>query len=148
MAQLLVFRLGDEIYGLEVTHIQEIVEAPQLYYIPLAPAILLGAMNFHGNILPVLDLTACLGFGQEAHDHRIIVLALADGQLALAVSALSGIISFAAEELLGVEEDREPRAHVRAVLPDRGEMINLLDLDRVLGSLESFCNSDGRKAWG
>ncbi|OHB28660.1 MAG: hypothetical protein A2X84_06330 [Desulfuromonadaceae bacterium GWC2_58_13] len=138
MDQLLVFRLGGENYGLEVAHIQEVVESPPLYYIPRAPAILLGAMNFHGSILPVLDLTASLGFGEGEHDHRIIVLTPDNAQLALAVSALAGIVPFADEALLPAREDQVPMACIRSVLPDRGEMINLLDLDRLLGSLENF----------
>lgn len=138
MDQLLVFRLGSEMYGLEVAHIQEVVESPPLYYIPRAPGILLGAMNFHGSILPVLDLTACLGFSEGGCDHRIIVLAPVEAHLALAVSALSGIVPFAGEALLPAQEDQAPMACIRSVLPDRGEMINLLDLDRLLGSLENF----------
>jgi len=143
MERLLTFRLGGEIYGLEVAHIQEVVEAPPLYYIPRAPAMVLGAMNFHGSILPVLDLTACLGFGDGERDHRIIVLTPGDAQLALAVSALAGIVPFGEESLLPAQEDQVATACIRSVLPDRGEMINLLDLERLLGSLETICIQTG-----
>ena len=56
MGQVLTFRLGEERYGLEMAKVQEIIEAPRFYYIPLAPPCYLGAINFHGTILPVLDL--------------------------------------------------------------------------------------------
>ena len=138
MAQLLAFQLGSEMYGLEVTHIQEVVESPPLYYIPRAPASLLGAINFHGSILPVLDLAACLGFGEKERDLRIIVLTPEEAQLALAVSAIVGIVPFAEEALLPGQEGQALAACIRAVLPDRGEMINLLDLDRLLVSLDNF----------
>ncbi|WP_432821596.1 chemotaxis protein CheW [Trichloromonas sp.] len=138
MAQLLVFRIGGEMYGLEVAHIQEVVESPQLYYIPRAPASLLGAMNFHGSILPVLDLAACLGFGEAERDPRVIVLTPGEAQLALAVTAMAGIVPFADEALLPGPEDQSQATCIRAVLPDRGEMINLLDLERLLGSLENL----------
>jgi purine-binding chemotaxis protein CheW len=138
MDQLLAFQLGSESYGLEVTHIQEVVEAPPLYYIPRAPASLLGAINFHGGILPVLDLAACLGFGEGARDPRIIVLTPDDAPLALAVSVIAGIVPFAEESLLLGQEDQGLVACIRAVLPDRGEMINLLDLNRLLGRLENL----------
>lgn len=148
MAQILVFRLGSEMYGLEVAHIQEVVESPPLYYIPRAPDSLIGAMNFHGSILPVLDLAACLGFGEGQQDPRIVVLTPAIAQLALAVSAIQGTLPFADEDLLPTRDDQAQAACIRAVLPDQDDMINLLDLDQLLGSLENFLNSDGRKSWG
>lgn len=138
MDQLLAFQLGGETYGLEVTHIQEVIEAPPFYYIPRAPASLLGSINFHGSILPVLDLATFLGFGEGINDPRIIVLTHDDAQLALAVSAFAGIVSFATEDLLPCHEDQGHSACIRAVLASRGEMINLLDLDRLLGSLENL----------
>jgi len=138
MDQLLVFRLGSETYGLEVAHIQEVVQSPPRYYIPRAPASLLGAMNFHGSILPILDLPATLNFDAGEQDPRIIVLAPDDAQLALAVSAIVGIVPYDEEELLAAREDQSPAACIRAVLPDRGAMIHLLDLDRLLGSLQNI----------
>ncbi len=138
MDQLLVFRLSSELYGLEVAHIQEVVESPAFYYVPRAPSSLLGAMNFHGSILPVLDLAARLGFDLGEHDPRIIVLSPDDAQLALAVTTIVGIRPFAAEVLLLGQADQAQATCIRAVLPDRGEMINLLDLDQLLGSLETL----------
>ena len=56
MELVLIFRLADEWFGLEVDDIQEIVESPELNYVPRAPESIIGAINFHGNIVPVLDL--------------------------------------------------------------------------------------------
>jgi purine-binding chemotaxis protein CheW len=138
MEQFLVFRLGSETYGLEVTHIQEVVEASSLYYIPRAPAIFCGAVNFHGSILPVLDLAAVLGFDKAARDPRVVVLTPGVCRMALAVSAILGIVRFAEEDLLPFQEDSSRDGCIRAVFAERGEMINLLDLGQLLSLLENF----------
>ena len=56
MEQFLLFHLDRELFGLQIAHIQEIVESPVLHYIPRAPRHFIGAINFHGNVVPVVDL--------------------------------------------------------------------------------------------
>jgi purine-binding chemotaxis protein CheW len=134
--QILVFRLGEELYGLEVEKIQEVVESPILHYIPRASKHLLGAVNFHGNILPVLDLAAFLGFFHEQRDRRIIILATGLCSLALAVTAVGRIVTCDADALLPLQQEQQPGCHIRAVLSREEEMINMLDAARLLTSLE------------
>jgi len=135
MELVLIFRLGEEFYGLDVRQVQEIVEAPDYDYIPLAGQEYLGAVNFHGSILPVLDLAGYLGFEQADRDDRIIVLTAADGSLALAVGTVGRIVPLEREQLLPAREDQEREAFIREVFNHGGDMINLLDLQRLLESL-------------
>jgi purine-binding chemotaxis protein CheW len=136
MEQVLVFRLGEELYALEVAHIQEVVESPRYHYIPLAPAAFLGAINFHGNIFPVLDLGACLGIAGGQRDGRVIVLAAALCPLALAVSAIRRIALLEAEALLPPRPEGTLAGCSRAAFSLDDEMINLLDAAHLLASLE------------
>ncbi|MDY0269122.1 chemotaxis protein CheW [Trichloromonas sp.] len=136
MEQLLSFRLGGELYGLEIAHIQEIVEAPTLYTIPRAPEAMSGALNFHGSILPVLDLAAYLDFATGKQDARVLVLVPTVAQLVLAVTTLCRVVPFVSGELLPTCAEQARAACVRAVLEQEGEMINLLDLKRLLERLE------------
>lgn len=136
MEQVLVFRVAEELYGLEVAKIQEVSESLPLHYIPRAPAHLLGAVNFHGNILPVLDLAAYLGFPRGQRDPRVVVLVPELGALALAVTTVGRIVGFEADALLPFPQERQADCCIRAVLSREGEMINLLDTARLLASLE------------
>jgi len=133
----LTFRLGEELYGLEVADVQEIVEAPDFDYIPLAPAGYLGAINFHGTILPVLDLARYLGLESPQRDRRVIVLPPATCSLGLGVTAVGRILPLEREKLLPYLQDREGEAYIREVFNHQGDMINMLDLARLLASLET-----------
>jgi len=136
MEQVLVFRLGEELYALAVADIQEVIESPHYHYIPLAPAAFSGAINFHGSILPVLDLGACLGFAGDRQNGRIIVLATSLCRLALAVTAIQRIVPLDADALLPSLKGCRLAGCSRAVFSLDGEMINLLDAARLLTSLE------------
>jgi len=135
MEQVLVFALGDELYGLEVKNIQEVVEAPVLHYIPRADEHFSGAINFHGSILPVLDLPAYLGFDSPARDPRIIVLVPELCSLALSATAIRRIRALDPEALLP-SRGTSDTAYIRTVCNHDGEIINMLDTAPLLASLD------------
>ncbi len=62
MILTLIFTLGEVVYGLEIDAIQEIIEDPVLHHVPRAEGVLKGAINFHGQILALVDLPELLGF--------------------------------------------------------------------------------------
>ena len=141
MALMLVFGLGPEFYGLDVTHIQEIVERPTLHYVPRAPTQLLGAINFHGSIIPVLDLAAHLGFTTAETAPRVVVLPPQVCALALAVRSIQRIVKIDSDCLIPVDPERQADNFIRAVYNDKGNVINILDLPRLVARLEKQTKS-------
>lgn len=138
MNLLLLFRLGETPYALEIAQIQEIVEAPRLFYIPRAPACFPGAVNIRGGVFPVLDLPGFLGYPGESRDGRVIVLAPHLGAMALMVSTVGRIVPYTPEALLPPLERRPRDSFVRAMLEREGETINVLDLPRLVAGLDTF----------
>lgn len=58
---LLIFWLGHERYGIEVTHVREIYPLEQLTPVPRTPNFVAGVFSARGRILSVIDLRAFLG---------------------------------------------------------------------------------------
>ena len=139
MSQLLVFYLGEERYGLEVDKIQEVVEADELFYVPRAPDKILGALNFHSQVVPVFDLSAFLGLSTNGkRDHRVLVLARYNLKLALAVTQVVGFRPILEDALLPESDERRASTFIRAVQNEEHEMINLLDLERLLDAVDEI----------
>jgi purine-binding chemotaxis protein CheW len=138
MAQVLTFYLGEEQYGLQISSIQEIVELPVLFYIPSAPDCYLGAMNFHGIILPVLDLPRLLDFEPGPQDDRVIVVSSDLAGLGLSVTRLDEILLLGEEERLPCDDDRRQAHCIHEVVDHNGRMINLLDVALLLARLEAM----------
>lgn len=64
------FYLSDSEFALCVSHVQEVVNAPERYTaMPLAPGYLKGLFNLRGTVIPVLDLFELLRIPAES-DHR------------------------------------------------------------------------------
>ena len=54
--QLVTFRLGDELYGVDIMDVKEIVEIQNVRPIPNAPYYIVGILNLRGEIIPILDM--------------------------------------------------------------------------------------------
>ena len=62
--QFLTFVLSDEVYGIGILHIREIIEYANLTVVPLMPDFISGVINLRGNVVPVVNLAR--RFEQEA----------------------------------------------------------------------------------
>lgn len=76
--QYLTFRLGDEIYGLDVIHIKEVLGVPRITRVPRMPEYLSRVINLRGSVVPVLDMRQKFGLGQTVitENTSIIVIEL------------------------------------------------------------------------
>jgi purine-binding chemotaxis protein CheW len=150
MEKLLVFSLGEEdpMYALEVAHLQEVVESPTFHFIPRAPDYFRGAINYHGTILPVLDLPSYLGIVERTRDPRVIVLASELCRLALAVTGVHKIISVNPEDFQESGDGGDlANFYVRTIIrrEEDDALIKLLDVAQLLASLENPRKGGGGK---
>lgn len=54
--QLVTFKLGDELYGVDIMDVKEIVEIQNVRPLPNAPYYIVGILNLRGDIIPIIDL--------------------------------------------------------------------------------------------
>ena len=53
--QLLVFRLGTELFGVELARVHEVIDAPVLNRVPDTPPAVLGVVSVRGELITVYD---------------------------------------------------------------------------------------------
>lgn len=56
MVQLIVFRLGDEDYGIRIEQVKEVTITPEVVRMPKTPPFIKGITNLRGDIIAVVDL--------------------------------------------------------------------------------------------
>ena len=59
--QLVTMMVDDQLFGIPILIVQDIVEPDQITPVPLAPAAIAGILNLRGRIVTVIDLRECLG---------------------------------------------------------------------------------------
>lgn len=86
---LVTFRIGTDIYGVDVKRVQEVILLQHMTEVPLADSTIRGLMNLRGQVVPVYDMRMLLGYER--------VLANAD-PINIIVTHEEGLISLLVDE--------------------------------------------------
>ena len=141
----LTFHLGDEVYGLELLRLREIIKARPPTEVPRAPPYIAGVVSVRGLVMPVVDLRARLRMpaGDKAPT-RCLVVARGEERYALLVDDVNNVVGFtddeieAAPAMLGRSADGEGGRGVEYIAgigraaDNPEQLVILLDLDAVL----------------
>jgi purine-binding chemotaxis protein CheW len=57
--QYMTFKLGDELFAIDVAQVREVLEVSQITKVPTAPAYMRGVVNVRGQATPAVDLRPC-----------------------------------------------------------------------------------------
>ena len=91
--KFMIFSLQGSLYALDLKQVAEVGDPPQMWPIPLAPACYSGALNFHGDIVAVMNLSLFLGLPGCRQPGKIIVLHREVASLAFLVDSIVRIVS-------------------------------------------------------
>lgn len=91
----LTFFMKDVFYGIELSHVIEIVSVPPITTIPSLPNYIKGIINLRGKVVPVIDVR--LKFNQEAREYDdktcIIVVVINDMHVGLIVDSVAEVLT-------------------------------------------------------
>jgi purine-binding chemotaxis protein CheW len=147
-AQFLVFRLGEDVYGLPLAAVDEVARVPeQITRLPKAPKFLEGVINLRGDVLPVIDQRRrfdmpALEHGRQRH---LIVVRSDRHRAGLIVDEVSEVLRTASARLApppALSEDTSRLVHGVVAL-EQERMLIVLDPAELLtraerGLLDAF----------
>jgi purine-binding chemotaxis protein CheW len=111
--RFVVFRLGEEHYGLPVGAVEEVVRAPDtLTRVPCAPAFIEGVMNLRGKVLPVIDQRRRFESGSAGGGGRIVVVRLDDARVGFVVDGVSEVVSASSDQISAAPAHGDDRTEV------------------------------------
>ncbi len=130
--QVVVFRLAEGHYALDIQSVQEIVRMQEISVIPEADPCIEGVTNLRGRVVPVLDLRRRCGVAEmpPTNDTRIVVVASDQGVVGLMVDAVSEVLRIPAGQVEPPSEvvRGERNGYVTGVAKLKDRLICLLDL--------------------
>jgi len=135
--QYVVFKLGDEEYGIDVMGVKEIAKPTAITGLPRAPSYIDGVFNLRGGITPLINLRKKFGFTPKEIDEksRIVITELDDKYIGMLVDDASEVLGISTEniestpELVTTDISKE---YLKGVGKLKDRLIIILDLEEVL----------------
>jgi purine-binding chemotaxis protein CheW len=133
--EYLCFRVSDEIYGINIMDIKEIIKPREVTEVPRAPSFVSGIISLRGIIIPIIDMLDRLGLSRETVTgrERVIVVRHGESFSGLLVDEIIQVVRIkkdcfeaAPAVLEGIDRD-----FVSGIGRADGRMIILLNLENV-----------------
>ena len=135
--QIVVFNLDDQRYALHLLCVEQAVRMVEITPLPKAPAIVLGLVNVHGEVIPVLNIRKRFRLPEREADlgDQLIIARPVRRLVALVVDAVNDVHALSSGEMLAPETILPQLEHVEGVVKLDEGMVFIQNLDAFL-SLE------------
>jgi purine-binding chemotaxis protein CheW len=99
--KFLSFRIGNEVYGIEIRHVTEIVGIQKITEVPDMPTYVKGVINLRGSVIPVVDVRLRFKMQPRDYDDRtcVIVVNVNESPIGLVVDAVKEVISILPDQI-------------------------------------------------
>jgi purine-binding chemotaxis protein CheW len=136
---VVVFELGEQLFGLAASDVCELVRAVAVVPLPRAPAVVKGVINLRGRVVPVLDVRSRFGLRHTAIEPtHYFVIARAGGQLvALHVDRATALVRLNAADLEAARSLVPGAEHVAWVAKVPNDLVLIHDLSTFLSRAEA-----------
>jgi purine-binding chemotaxis protein CheW len=144
MRQYLTFKLGNEVFGIDVAKVREVLDFTNITEIPRTPEFMSGVINLRGSVVPVVDLRLCFQMTKTERTRNtciIVVEVLLEGE-----STVIGALADSVEEVIDLEPDQIQPApkigtqihtdFIKGMGKRDSQFIMILEIDRVFSAEE------------
>jgi len=137
--QLVVFKIGNEEFGVKIHQVREIVRMVPITPIPRSPDFIEGVVNLRGQILAVIDLAKRLNLPPRARDEktRIIVVEFEEKTVGMVVDEVTEVLRISNTQIdhtPDIIESEIQRKYITGVGKLEEKLLILIDLRSVLST--------------
>lgn len=140
--QLACFRIGTEMYALDIMRIKEIIRPQRLTPVPKAPPFIEGVINLRGVVVPVVDLRKRFDQPATAPERRtrILICALAGKMIGLLVDEVAEVRRYSRQEIQSAPQYLRGQGSdfFLGVCRRDEQLVMLIDLEKILSSGEKI----------
>lgn len=74
MSRFLTFFVNDEKYGLDISHVKEIIASMKITSVPKTPKYIKGVINLRGSVIPIIDIRLKFALQEREHDMNTAII--------------------------------------------------------------------------
>lgn len=133
--EFLCFRVSDEVYGINIMDIKEIIKPREVTEVPRAPLFVSGVLSLRGTIIPIIDMRVRLGLTQKepTGKERIVVIKNSNSFSGLLVDEVIKVVQIQVDDVETAPAilDGIDRDFVSGLGRSDGRLIIILNLENI-----------------
>jgi len=137
--KFLTFSMGNEMYGIEIRYVTEIIGIQPVTEIPESPEYIRGIINLRGKIIPVMDVRLRFKKAFREYNNRtcIIVTEAAGVHVGLIVDSVSEVLVIREEDIVPAPDiSTGEQKYMKGIGKVGNDVKLLLDCERLLTDVE------------
>lgn len=138
--ELLIFRLGgNQLYGINVFKVQEVIRCPTLTRMPHANGSVIGIANMRGRTISVIDLSLAIGYPampSSAIENAFVVIADYNRSIqGFLVYGVERIVNMNWESILAPPKGSGGSTYLTAVTRVDNKLVEIIDVEKILSEI-------------
>ena len=138
--QIIVFKLGEEEYALQIDQIKEVVITPGITRMPQTPGYIKGVANIRGNIIAIIDLEEKFNLqrlnNQETSNNYTLVVESDDLKVGILVREVPNTLTISSssfDESVGIINEAQSESnYIKGIVKADKRLIILIDIFKVI----------------
>lgn len=136
LTKVLTFYIGEQVYGIEIPYVIEIIEVPPITGVPGVPSYIKGIINVRSKIVPVVDIRIRFGKEEIAYTDRtcIIIVSTGDVSVGLIVDSVADVISVTEKHVSRTPDVTEVNSNkfIKSILEMNDGIKLVLDVSKLI----------------
>lgn len=146
LSRWVTFKLDDEIYGIDVMQIREVLRSPEISPVPGSPPYVLGIINLRGHVVAIIDTRRRFGLASRDVDDasRILILEAGDHVVGFLVDSVAEVAEIRSSEMEMAPDTGSGNASrfITGLCNRKEGLLILIDANRLLSN-EELAELDG-----
>ena len=140
--RFLTFYIDNAVYGIELTHVIDIISAQEVTNVPSTPASVKGIINLRCSIVPVIDVRLKFNILEREYDDHtcFIVVDIDDMQVAIVVDTVDEVVNLDNQVTASLPEfnNVNTKEYLRSISKVDNHLVLNLDCEKFLEDGNGF----------
>ena len=108
LGKVMTFNIGDQVYGIEIQYVTEIIEMQHTTKVPHVPSYIKGIINVRSKVVPIVDIRTRFGKPEIPYTNRtcIITLSFNDTTVGIIVDSIADVEDIHTGDISATPENR------------------------------------------
>lgn len=130
--QILTFKVNEVVYAVDIKMVTDIIELPEITYIPKMPSYISGVINLRGKVVPVIDLRERFSIEKINYDKKTCVIIITVQEISVGL-VVDRVLDTEMVTPQNIEESLRKSGFVSHIISTNDKIKLLLDYDKIIG---------------